>query len=355
MTHLEHQDFEQLLLAISLLNSDSDPATLNNRTLQSVSLLISNEMIAFDAFGTDGDYNGSLWYSPSETVSEEQIKIFGELVQEHPYFEEILFGQSPHAIKVSDRTSLGEFHRTALYNEFYKHYGGDTQLGVPLLVSENLRVTCTLLRLKNDFSHRECETLNLFAHHLISAFRNAQFINRLAIERGKLEMALEATKYGVIVLNLELNVENQNPTAFKLLQKYFESENGSLPEELRRYTTHHKNLFFSPEFYLPPPALEIKKSTSKLKVRLAFQSQAQIIILLLEEIKDPSLNELINLGLTVREAEVLFWLGQGRSDGEIAFLLGISPRTVQKHNEHVFTKLGVETRSAAMLKVLELL
>jgi len=55
-------------------------------------------------------------------------------------------------------------------------------------------------------------------------------------------------------------------------------------------------------------------------------------------------------GLTPRENEVLHWLAHGKTDAEIAALLGLSPRTVQKHLEHVYIKLGVETRTAAVMR-----
>ncbi len=51
--------------------------------------------------------------------------------------------------------------------------------------------------------------------------------------------------------------------------------------------------------------------------------------------------------LTQRESEVLSWLAKGKTNRDIAEILGMSPRTVNKHLEHIFSKLGVETRSAA--------
>ena len=57
-------------------------------------------------------------------------------------------------------------------------------------------------------------------------------------------------------------------------------------------------------------------------------------------------------GLTAREGEVMRWLACGKTDAEIAALLSISPRTVHKHLEHVYVKLGVETRTAAVMRVL---
>ena len=56
--------------------------------------------------------------------------------------------------------------------------------------------------------------------------------------------------------------------------------------------------------------------------------------------------------LTAREREVLHWLASGKTDADIAALLSISTRTVNKHLEHVYVKLGVETRTAAVMRAL---
>lgn len=56
------------------------------------------------------------------------------------------------------------------------------------------------------------------------------------------------------------------------------------------------------------------------------------------------------LGLTPREAEVLSWVAQGKTNREVGIILGASARTVQKHLEHIFQKLGVESRTSAILK-----
>lgn len=52
-------------------------------------------------------------------------------------------------------------------------------------------------------------------------------------------------------------------------------------------------------------------------------------------------------GLTAREAEVLLWLSRGKTNRDIGEIVGMAPRTVNKHLEHVFAKLNVETRAAA--------
>ena len=61
------------------------------------------------------------------------------------------------------------------------------------------------------------------------------------------------------------------------------------------------------------------------------------------------------LALTTREAEVLLWISRGKSNREIGEILSISPRTVNKHLEQVFVKLGVENRAAAAARAVRTL
>lgn len=59
------------------------------------------------------------------------------------------------------------------------------------------------------------------------------------------------------------------------------------------------------------------------------------------------------LGLTPREAEVLLWVAQGKTNADAGTILGMSEKTVKIHLGHIFEKLGVETRTAASLAAIE--
>jgi DNA-binding NarL/FixJ family response regulator len=72
-----------------------------------------------------------------------------------------------------------------------------------------------------------------------------------------------------------------------------------------------------------------------------------------EELEATQLHQ--RLGLTAREAEVLLWLSRGKANREIGQILGISPRTVNKHLEQIFVKLGVENRASAAARAVRLL
>jgi len=60
-----------------------------------------------------------------------------------------------------------------------------------------------------------------------------------------------------------------------------------------------------------------------------------------------------SLRLTLREAEILMWISRGKTNKEVGMILGSSPRTVNKHLEHIFDKLGVVTRAAAVSVALQ--
>ena len=68
-----------------------------------------------------------------------------------------------------------------------------------------------------------------------------------------------------------------------------------------------------------------------------------------------SAEPLTRLGLSAREAEILLWVAQGKSNFEAGLILQISAGTVKKHLEHIYEKMGVEGRNAASLRALETL
>jgi DNA-binding CsgD family transcriptional regulator len=73
----------------------------------------------------------------------------------------------------------------------------------------------------------------------------------------------------------------------------------------------------------------------------------------MSETDQRSLKALASLKLTPREAEVLFWISEGKSNQDIGVILGASTGTICKHVEHILSKLNVENRTAAAVIALE--
>jgi DNA-binding CsgD family transcriptional regulator len=101
--------------------------------------------------------------------------------------------------------------------------------------------------------------------------------------------------------------------------------------------------------------LHIQKAGRQLSIRLISDPIDEQYLLLLEEEILPSfsISDLQLLGITEREAEVLFWIAKDKSNAAIAKAIGCSEGTVRKHLEHLYKKLGVQTRTAAVMVALE--
>lgn len=93
----------------------------------------------------------------------------------------------------------------------------------------------------------------------------------------------------------------------------------------------------------------IKNSKPQLKVKLENENDDTFIFTILKEATKINENEILAkaFSLTDRESEVLYWVCQGKSNKDLALILGISPRTVNKHLESVFEKMYVENRTSA--------
>ena len=98
----------------------------------------------------------------------------------------------------------------------------------------------------------------------------------------------------------------------------------------------------------PVPLAEL---LSAIAARLERHAQHQVQFK--AEFKSPQ--PLEALGLSPREAEILFWTAQGKTNAELGVILSISPATAKKHLENIYQKLGVENRQTATLKALETL
>ncbi|MDB5970299.1 MAG: DNA-binding response regulator [Hydrocarboniphaga sp.] len=108
------------------------------------------------------------------------------------------------------------------------------------------------------------------------------------------------------------------------------------------------------------PVVQI--GTRRLEFSYVSSTGADEFLYRLREVGDPELlqqeqMQLLQqaLHLTAREADVLLWISRGKSNRDISEILGISPRTVNKHLEQIFEKLGVENRASAAARAVRVL
>ena len=108
--------------------------------------------------------------------------------------------------------------------------------------------------------------------------------------------------------------------------------------------------------YLTKPA-SAEEVLSAINARLDRHHEKQQAAMAKVELKPnfESAKPLEALGLTPREAEVLLWIAQGKSNADIATILGCAENTVKVHTARIFEKLGFENRNAATVQALEIL
>ncbi|MEW6133135.1 MAG: response regulator transcription factor [Pseudomonadota bacterium] len=140
----------------------------------------------------------------------------------------------------------------------------------------------------------------------------------------------------------------QTPLARKLLRDYFGVEHEQTPPRLSAWIKEAQQAKLENR---EPPVL-VADPSRRLLATLHDPShlghEGEWLLVLREDNHASSIGALMNaFRLTLREAEVLYWVSKGKTNKDIGEILGTSPRTVNKHLEHVFEKLGVETRTAA--------
>lgn len=136
----------------------------------------------------------------------------------------------------------------------------------------------------------------------------------------------------------------QTPLARQLMQAYFGADDA--PPTLLAWL--HAQAALAEQGEAPRP-LTLAKDSRQLVLTLQNRTSDEDWLIVMREVSDAAVLDAMVQGfrLTLREAEVLYWVTKGKTNRDIGDILGSSPATVKKHLEHVYEKLGVETRTAA--------
>lgn len=229
-------------------------------------------------------------------------------------------------------------------------------------------------RLKADFSTRHIPIVFMTGltetEHVVAAFsaggadyvtkpiRPAEVLARIAAhmqnarQMKQARTALDAFGQATVALRpADGRLTWQTPLGRRMLQAWFEAEAEQAPERLVAWVADARAAAADGR---EPPVLQVAGRRRLLATlhdaggEAAGGSEGEWLVVLREEDDGAVVTALMTaFRLTGREAEVLHWVIQGKTNKDIGDILGTSPRTVNKHLEHVFEKLGVETRTAA--------
>ena len=257
-------------------------------------------------------------------------------------------------MKISDFDTQQQFHRRGLYNELYRRLRIEDVLCMTLPTASAKVHGLAFHRSCRNFTERERLILNLLRPHLTQARQNARMVADLQEGMCNLTEALDNLKYGVVVLDGFSRPRLITPRARKWFADFFERNhhgNRGLPETVRNWISQRRGLTQGGNLSAPLAPLVVERAGRRLMLHLVLNERRTLI---LKEISTESDSRRLDaFGLSHRESEVLGWVAEGKTNSEIGTILGISGRTVQKHLEHVFQKIGVETRTAAAARFFE--
>ena len=146
------------------------------------------------------------------------------------------------------------------------------------------------------------------------------------------------------------------PHANNILKRSLQDHNGSdfaFPSRVMQWIGEQSNPYFS-----GPRKLNIAPDKC-CKILISYIGKTgpkeYLIRVVEEDFERTQLRLAKAFGLTAREAEVLTWISNGKSNRDIGTILELSPRTINKHLEHIHKKLGVENRTTAAAMAINVL
>lgn len=356
METLSHHDLLALNNAIGEIYTARDVATFCASAFNCIREMIPNEYCTFNDISL-APLRFSRVISSSQdrdNVIQKNLQVLNAHAHEHPLAPQFACG---HVFKTSDILSINQFKATALYNEYYRYLDIETQIGFSIPIALEKVKIVALNRNTTDFSERDRLLLATLKPHFIHALQNVTDLDRVTRERDLLQRGVEAEDKGVILLQSNGMILCISSLAKEFSGKYFHAylaEGDTLPETLLQwfYTeiNPYRKMRAAAEFSMrvERDPLVLEKEGKILKIKLFSDlATGTYIVCLAESVISPPLHNMRGYGLSSRETDVLHWIAEGKTNGEIAIILSTSKRTVDKHIEHIFAKLGVETRGAA--------
>jgi DNA-binding CsgD family transcriptional regulator len=257
------------------------------------------------------------------------------------------------AVALSDLIPLHQWKKTRLYNEVYSKMGMHEQMMGILPYARPDLCGVVVNRTRRTFTERDRSVLNVARFHISEACRKAKMC--AAIPSPELTRAFEPLVGGsIVVLNRTGAVQFCSELAQTYFETFFSAErpfNGELPPTVARWARREITAFETDDLSVrTPQPLNVLRGERNLHIRLAGASTKTTYFLVLRA-EDPTLilKKFSSLGLGPRATEVLYWIAKGKTNGEIGTILGVRPRTIEKHVEGILAKLGVENRVTAAL------
>jgi DNA-binding CsgD family transcriptional regulator len=352
MEHLTQRDFRALLECIRSCYVPSNFEDFVARTLCAVGALVPSEMSAFCEMNPQRRTSRN-WLQPANFYPAAHDRVWPTVMHEHPVLSYNTRTGDGRPHKISDFVSAAKFKRTSLYNEFYRPVNLEDVLCFTIPSFRPRVLGFAFHRDRSNFTERERLLLNLLQPHLAQAWRNSRVFTRIEHELQLLRLGLEKSGVAIVILSPTGQVRIMNDCARCWLREFCWNTGTArkgLPEVVRDWICRQETWVCEAGIVNARGPLILEQERKRLVITIISTPSEKLLLLQRQE-SVSNVSRVNDCGLTARESDVLAWVAEGKTNQDIAAILGTSPRTVQKHLEHIFEKLGVDNRTAEVCQL----
>lgn len=343
MVVLKDADLAALADIAAMVPRFADTERFGEAILAPLRRLIPADSITYNEIDTRRRHN-SVAVDPPDALDGNDPAVFQRYVSQHPIVAYSRRTGNGDARTISDFVDQRQFRRTDLYANYFRPAHVEHQIAITLSYGPSFLVGVALNRAAHDFTEEERDRLNLARGQLVAGYRAARAAQEHSIVLEAMDLALEDHNRGVIIARTDGRVVFASPTAQRLLAT-------------------HRGLRIGPGQQLPARLAALAASAPTRCRPIMLRGQGAILYASVMTSPDPhqriivvdgrTVGEpapLVAVGLSRREHQVIELVAAGRSNSEIAEHLAVSVRTIHKHLEHIYPKLGVHDRSGAVTR-----
>jgi DNA-binding CsgD family transcriptional regulator len=346
MNPLSANDYDLLLDCIRELHSFRSQPTLRAWLLDTaLPRLIPSDWLSYNEVDlVQPEKTLAILKPESNPFLQRLFPRFKEVAHQHPLIVRQMASPDFAVHKISDFLTQEAYHKLELYQDVYRPMGVEYQIAATIRLDPGHVTAFALSRQRTDYTERDRAILEILRPHLVVAFNNLALINAHQTILNEARLALAELASATIIVDAQNRILYHTGAA---LQWIGATSPGVLPPKisywlkLRSYNGGERTL------HLPADAGEIRIRA------VPTDSPERRLLVLSQDTTRPPAAPSAAANLSRRQREVARWIREGKTNAEIAVIMGISPRTVQKHIEHIFEKMGVNTRVAIATRLVD--
>lgn len=350
MTSLTIKDWEIINGNLHRLYRELDSQKHNRVMLEVLNELVPADLVVLQIADVQKPEAFSAITLPENHATPERIGLIGKYSHQSPFVPYYLATWDSHWKMTTDFMPLEDFYKTDLHRLALGPLGIYHQIFGVLGILDGTGYAIAISRTHQGFTEREREMLNVIQPHLVTSFINAAVCSRAQQTISQIRAAMETAPgaYGYFDAQGRLSWIQERAGAWLL--EFFADEvkaDGNIPQSVRQLISQSDRQGNLPQ--------QLNKTVGEecLSVCLGNSPVGGWVMRLDRKLKTPPPHFHPLPQFSKRKNEVLKWMVEGKRNTEIATILGISPRTVEKHVQEILADLMVENRATAIVRAME--